>query len=291
MYNEISSDEIRSICRQQLEMFEFWSKRLIHDKFSTTYGSEYITHRFSDDNYLFNKSIREGVIKRFESKPGRYSRFVDALLIDDIVTILSNPKFYKDLFYEPLNEAYPDGNVVVRTFLGRLIPIRNNLSHANPISIRSAEQVICYTNDFIDSLKNYYVRENIAMQYNVPLITRAVDSKGNELYRYNHNDPGSGMRWDLTKDTRNYLRPGDSFQVEVEVDPSFDINEYSIIWKINHIEMKRFKNKNIFNLRILDEHVSINLPIECEIVSNKKWHKYNHYDDCLNIYLRVLPPL
>ncbi|MBT2286947.1 hypothetical protein J7E78_25845 [Paenibacillus polymyxa] len=286
-----SIDEIRTICRHQLEMFEFWSRRIIDQKFTEKYGKDFINYQVRDGEFLLKKSIRDGVVGRYNSKPGRYSRYVDALLVEDIITILSHPILYKEIFREPLFNAYPDGKDEVRTFLSRLIPIRNNLSHANPISIRNAEQVVCYTNDFIDSLKSYYLKENIGMQYNVPLILKAIDSLGNEVYRNKMNVSGIGVLWDTTKNPMNFLRPGDIYRLEVEIDSSFNASEYTISWKLNHEEQRGFRNKPYYTIDILEKHVSLSLPIECEIKTNKEWHKYNYYDDNLTIKLRVLPPI
>lgn len=289
--SNLSTDEVRVVCRHQLEMFEFWARRIIHEKFTEKYGVDFINYQIRDGEYLFKKSIRDGVLSRYSSKPGRYSRYVDALLLDDIITILSHPRFFKELFHVPLSEAYPDGNEEARTFLSRLIPIRNNLSHANPISTRNAEQVVCYTNDFIDSLKSYYLKENKGVQYNVPQILKLIDSLGNEVYRDKLTDSGSGALWNTTTEPKNFLRPGDRYRIEVEIDSSFNPNDYSIYWRLNYEEEKRFKDKPYFIIEFSEEHVGLSLSLECEIVTNKKWHKFNYYDDNVAIKLRVLPPL
>ena len=57
-----------------------------------------------------------------------------------------------------------------KTFLTRIIPIRNKLSHSNPISIREAERAICYSNDFVEGVKEYMKQEGKQNEYNVPKI-------------------------------------------------------------------------------------------------------------------------
>ena len=98
-----------------------------------------------------------------------------------IIYLLCTDKFYQLMFKDILIHSYPQGNNEAREFLGRLIPIRNKLSHSNPITIREAEKAICYSNDFIDGVKEYYKKEGKDRMYNVPTIIRIIDSLGNEF--------------------------------------------------------------------------------------------------------------
>ena len=70
-------------------------------------------------------------------------------------------QLYKDVFKIVLDNIYPDGCDEARTYLKRLVPIRNKLSHSNPISIREAERVICYCNDFVDGIKGYFEKKGM----------------------------------------------------------------------------------------------------------------------------------
>ena len=79
-----------------------------------------------------------------------------------------------------MDNIYPDGCDEARTYLKRLIPIRNKLSHSNPISIREAERVICYCNDFVDGIKIYFEKKGMGNMFNVPHAIRLNDSLGNE---------------------------------------------------------------------------------------------------------------
>ncbi|MFS0870397.1 hypothetical protein [Paenibacillus xylanilyticus] len=291
LFLKLTNEELRIICKQQIEIFEFWTRRLIHEIFMKHFGANYINYMYSDGNYLFKKSIREEVTSRIQSRPGRYSRIVDALLLEDIVNIICNPKFYKTFFKDPLQEAYPDGLEEARTFLNRLAPTRNNLSHANPISIRNAEQVVCYINDVIDSLKNYYLRENIGMDYNVPQIIKASDSLGNEKYRNDLISSSTGVIWDLQGEIKNYLRPGDTYRLEIEIDPTFDAKDYTITWSVMGNINQEYNNMSSLIIHISEENVSYNFMISCKIVSNKVWHKHQNYDDKLDVMLRILPPI
>lgn len=80
-------------------------------------------------------------------------------------------------------EPFYSGIHEVRKVLERLIPIRNKLSHGNTISIREAEQCICYTGDFIDAYKQHYVTVGRERDYNVPVFLRIRDSLGHDIIR------------------------------------------------------------------------------------------------------------
>lgn len=96
---------------------------------------------------------------------------------------MCKPDLFKDHFHNAFSKAFPDGHAEARTFLNRLLVPRNNLAHANAISIRQAEQIICYSNDVIDSLKNYYREIGMHQTYNVPTILKVIDSFGNAFHR------------------------------------------------------------------------------------------------------------
>jgi hypothetical protein len=40
MFDRYTSDELRVICRSQIEVFEHWARRLIHNKLNSKYGDK-----------------------------------------------------------------------------------------------------------------------------------------------------------------------------------------------------------------------------------------------------------
>ncbi len=282
-------EELRSTCRYQIENFELWAKRLIHEKLESSYGTEYFDSKDNNGQNIIKREIRDNVKTRFAGGIKRHSRYVDALLIEEIIDLLCNPKLFKNHFRDSLIEFYPEGNDEVRTFLNRLIEPRNKLSHSNPISSREIEQVICYTNDFIQSLKNYYERNNEYMTYNVPQIIKVTDSWGNEFYRDQLDTTGDKVNW--FKRGKEPLRPGDIYWVEVTIDPSFDSKNYTIEWYVPETNTTRTKNKNKFSFKVTEKHVRESLTVHCTITSNKSWHRHGDYDELLIIWTKVLPPI
>lgn len=289
---EINNEQLRIYCKQALENFEYWTRRLINEKLSKN-GISYLDCQNPNGDYLIKKSIRENVHERISKNPGRYSREIDAFLLDDIISVLCNPALYQAYFRDALFVAFPDGLEEARTFLNRLTMPRNHLAHANPISIRQAEQILCYTNDVIDSLKDFYLKENSSMEYNVPQIIRITDSFGNERYRDSFTDViGTNcVVYSLNDNSSYYLRPGDKFRIDIQIDPTFNKDEYDINWFMADFKTEEFNNKPYLFFEVNNSHVSACLSISCTIISNKTWHKYKGTDDELLICLKILPPL
>lgn len=133
---------------------------------------DYLAYIHSNGDRLIKNEIVKSLQARKANEPHRYPRLIDAVLLDDAINIISNPNLYNKHFHEIFKSAYPDGREEARTFMKKLIPARNSLSHANPISTRQAEQVICYSNNIIDAIKKYYTLKNMDNEYNVPLILK-----------------------------------------------------------------------------------------------------------------------
>ncbi len=293
--HRLTADELRSICRQTIESLEFWLRRLIDETLTEAYGPDYWDWKRSDDSNLIKTEIKNKVVSRRNNDPARFSRIIDATQLDDEINIICNPRLFADHFIKALKFTFPEGNdgvKMLRIILDRIFDARNPLSHGNPISIRQAEQIICYSHDIIDSLKQYYQEENKNMDYNVPRIIQASDSLGNSVFAQQMSRCSGfcGLFWALDRDTKNYLYPSDRLSIEVEVDPAFSDNTYSIEWNTTGARRHACKGKR-FELEISEQDVGENFEIHCSIKSNKEWHRFNGYDDGLIIRYKVLPPI
>lgn len=156
MYHNYTEEELRSYCRTCLESLEMWARRLIHEKMVEKYGSSYVDAKNENGDYIINSDTRKHITSMLKTEPGRFQKPVDTLFFEHIFYFLCKQDLYRELFKDAMDYSYPDGNTELKTFLSRLTPIRNALSHGNPISMRQAEQVICYSHDFVDGLKKYY---------------------------------------------------------------------------------------------------------------------------------------
>jgi len=293
MLFELSDSEIRSICKNKLESLEYWLRRLIDKKLSDNYG-DYFSHEDAKGKRLINKNIVKSLTERIAKEPSRYPRKIDAVLLNDAINIICNPQLFNSHFKEPLSLAFPSSEVT-RLFMERLIAPRNCLAHANPISLRQAEQVICYTGDIIESIKQYYIKHNMDTEYNVPLILKATDSFGNSF----HNNQcgtfgGGGILKDLSNDPLFYLRPRDTITLEVEIDPSYSRASYEICWYLSGMSIPiPNSNKPKIQIKITEKEVSTQLAITCNVTTtNKDWHRLpSGKDDFLVFIYKVLPPI
>jgi hypothetical protein len=222
-------------------------------------------------------------------RPERYKRPVDAALLDDLITIICKQDTYESCFATALAAAFPLGNEEARNFLNRLLAPRNHLSHANPISIRQAEQVICYSNDVVYALRNFYAMRGKADAYNAPSILRMWDSFG-------HMEHAQAARadmhnFDYSDDPASYLRPGDTLTIEIEVDPSFSDEGFMVKWSSIHVDEQQGERLVKFVLPVENRHVGRELPITIKIISHQDWHRHQMWDDLWRVRYRVLPPM
>lgn len=282
MYYNYSNEELRAYCRNSLESFEMWARRIIHEKMVEKYGAQYISYQHTDGNYIIKKEIRDQVQSFSQKEPQRVFNPVDALFLDHLIYFLCKQEWYSELFKEALNFSYPDGKDEVRTFLERLIPIRNALSHSNPISVRQAEQAICYSNDFIDSIKHYYKKKGLEKVWNVPRIIRVTDSFGNVFEKP---DEKPCLK------VKQPLYCGDTYSISIEIDSSFSPLDYDIVWTNEQTIVKNFNNATAFVINFTEEDIGEMHEISCETISHKNWHKRSHYDSKVRIHLEVLPPI
>jgi hypothetical protein len=289
MLFELSDSEIRSICKNKLESLEYWLRRLIDKKLSDNYG-DYFSHEDAKGKRLIDKNIVKSLTERIAKEPSRYPRKIDAVLLNDAINIICNPQLFNSHFKEPLSLAFPSSEVT-RLFMKRLIAPRNCLAHANSISLRQAEQVICYTGDIIESIKNHYIKYNMETEYNVPLILKGTDSFGNSFHNHQCNTfGGGGILKDLSNDPLSYLSPRDTITLEVEIDPSFPRESYVISWYLAEMSIPD-SNKPKITREITEKEVSTQLQIKCNVTTNKDWHRLSGgKDDFLMFIYKVLPP-
>lgn len=287
MYHNYTEEELRSYCRTCLESLEMWARRLIHEKMVEKYGESYVDAKKQNGEYIIRTDTRKHVQFMQKKEPDRFQRAVDTLFVDDIIYFLCNQNWYKNLFKDALDHMYPEGYMELRTFLTRLVPIRNALSHGNPISVRQAEQAICYSHDFVEGLKKYYKERGLEQVWNVPRIIRITDSLGNAFE--NPKDGSLGRSFFKIKEP---FYCGDSYSMSVEIDSSFDPSEYDIFWSINGVRAKNFINSNSFSITFSEKNVAQSTSLSCTIISKNAWHKYSSGYDCeIYISMTVFPPI
>jgi hypothetical protein len=251
---------------------------------------DYLNVTRSDGSRIIRKRLAQDLTKRQSDEPRRYPRFIDAAFLNDEIDIICNPTLYEEHFRDALNDVFPLGCESARDFLKRLVLPRNALYHANALSVHDAYRVLCYTLDVTEALKAYYTKLNMEQQYNVPTVIRIVDSLGHmvHLSTANRHPTGSAIV-DFSNDVSGYLRCGDTLSIDVEVDPTFNPNEYQVNWLISNVGGPQIIGTK-FQLYLAERYVSTRFCAVCHVRSNKSWHKMGDFDDQIDIAYRVLPP-
>lgn len=285
----LPQSELREHCRRSIEGLELWLRRLVHDTFSDAFGPNYIDAVTAKGDRLIRCPLADRLKRRMAAEPARYSRPIDAAVLDDLIDLLCNPPHYKAYFATPLADAFPDGSTEARTFLRRLAPPRNALAHANPITVHDAHRVLCYALDVVEALKRHYVEMNKAQLYNVPTVIRIVDSLGHAVDLSASAARLQAEIHDYSNDPPSFLRSGSTLSIEVDVDPAFDPADYEIRWSVASIAFAQQLGRR-FSLRLEERYVMARLCVVCWVTSKKSWHKFGTHDDQVEMAYRVLPP-
>ena len=282
-------DEIRSESKRALETFELWSRKLINDEMTVKYGKDYFNITLEDGNSLIKQDIIRTINDRMKDDPNRFPRAIDAILIEDLAYFLCRDDFYLSMYKKVLEPSF-SGQAEIRNRIEILSKIRNRLNHGNPISKRDAQRVICYSYDFVDCYKEYYKRNGKEKDYNVPTFIKAEDSYGRCVYRSENDyqlDMFSSLNNTAKVDLR--LRPGDVYEVWLEVDPSFPSDFYDIVWFVHD---KLVGKGPYYKYVVSIKDVSSPIFIHAELRTHREWHLSGQTDDWFKTYLgTILPPI
>lgn len=291
LLSSLPDSEIRSICKQKIESLEHWLRRLIDDALTSAYG-DYFSYQSAAGDRLVKSALVTKVADRRKNEPLRYPRNIDAVLLEDAVDIICKPDLFNKHFKMPLAIAFPEGREEARTFLSRILGPRNNLAHANAISARSAEQILCYSNDVIESLNAYYRDIGMQQEYDSPLILRLTDSFGQTFTRAQlAHGQDSDISLDYRSNSSHHLRPGDVLTLEVEIDPAYEPDTYIIQW-VSTKQLDGIVSEPKIVIPILDRHVGQTFDVQCRVISKRGWHRLQQgYDDFLFVNFKVLPPI
>jgi hypothetical protein len=113
--------------------------------------------------------------------------------------------------------------------------------------------------------------------YNAPIILRMWDSFGHmEHAQAAH--ANVSHKFDYSKDPASYLRPGDTLTIEIEVDPSFSEEGFTVKWTEVFVDQKGERKVKLVVL-VENRHVQREMPIDIKVISHRDWH----LADCLYI--------
>lgn len=280
----VPSEELRVACRQRLEACELWLRRLVHDQFRSDFGDNYLHTANVAGHAVFKADIRKHVAARLAANPARYRRPIDTLQLDHLATVICKPDAYEKFFRPAFHYEFPNGNEHLRVVINRLVPIRNALSHANPLSINDAERALCYSSDIISSLTKHYEDIGMNQEFNAPLFTRFSDSLGNVEH-----PKTSGEQLNFTEGSP--LRCGQSVRLEVEVDSHYSPDDYVVKWQVANISHGESATGTSFELTLLPRHVNQSFAMFVSVTSTRDWHRHGNHDAQLVLVYTVLPPV
>lgn len=289
----LSESDLRTGCKEAIEALELWLRRVIDMALRPDFGDDYVIAT-RNGQYLFRRQLRCSIMKRRGQSPKVYPRPIDAALLEDEIYIVCLPGLYKDYFRPFFKASYPHcSRDHLRFMLAKLVDARNRLMHSNPISVRQAEQVICYSYDIIEAIRAHAEELNMGQDYNAPRIVRLSDSNGSVFHdaQIRRNATGRG-HVQTSEFTSTRLRAGDRLSIETEIDPSFPPCDYRIQWMYENPapEHARYLGKRI-TIELLECHVREDFTVYCKVISNQSWHRCGDVDDCVGLTYKVLPPL
>ena len=248
------------------------------------FGANYIESATLNGQSIFRNEIRSHVASRLAGNHHGFSRPIDTLLLDHLSSVICKEDVFRKYFAAAIHHGFPAGKEHLRLVFSRLVPIRNALSHANPISLHDAERALCYCSDIIASLTEYYASLGMSQQFDAPSFTRYTDSVG----RVKH-PTGSDEQLNFTAHTA--FRAGQSIRLEVDVDAHYPPDDYVVTWEVVNIPNAERGEGNQFVLTLLPRHVSTHFCIFVSVTSKKDWHRHGSYDARLVLVYTVLPPL
>lgn len=279
----LSADQVASSCRQRIESCELWLRYLIHDQLSRALGASYLTALSPSNTPIFSASAQRNAASRSGSARTAPPRPVDTLLFDDLASVLAKVDVYDKWFKSALHADFPLGSTQIRNVLTLLVPIRNKLAHANGVTLtlHEAERALCYCNDLISAIQNYYTGTNMADKFPAPIFTRISDSQGNVHYPSDHRPNFYG---------KEPLKCGDTIRFEVEVDSTFAPSEYDISWVVNNISNGQTGTGPIFSVVLDERHVGLQFAVSAKLLSHKSWHRDQNFDALAVLRYEVLQP-
>lgn len=90
MLYRFTEEELRSICRRNLESLEKWARTIVDMKLSKAYGENYFSATIKNNEPLIKKSIRDKVSEMLKSNPDIFSKEIDTLYLDEMIIYNNN---------------------------------------------------------------------------------------------------------------------------------------------------------------------------------------------------------
>lgn len=275
--------------RRHIEQLEKWLRSIIDYELNSAYGNDYLRYTDKAGQKIIKKKILDNITNRIKKEPKRYTRIIDATLTGELKYIICKEELF-DLYFKKYFDNLSREDVLKK--LTKVEQARNPLFHSNEISETQFYQVLCYSKELTNEMKQYYSKNNLENEFNLPLITKFIEhNNGIEILR----NKFLGFT-DGTKGVKIFenIFVGEELRFEIEVDPTFERSSYTIFWSINGSFIKR--DDTIFDIQIDNSFIGEDVIIVQAYVryDNKDWFKFDlfgaEYDEKLVIKTnRVFP--
>ena len=282
----LSSDEMRIAARNAIENLEKWLRRLIHTEYTKVFGSDYPGARIGGNNFVFPKDIRAKLQKLRYENPNIPP--LNSTTLDELCAIASKNHLWH-IVKPALTNAFPLGSEMARVSLSRLLPVRNSLSHANPISELDYYYAVSTSLVTVESIRNFYREEGKERMFNVPEI-RSILTWYGEKFDLSSRPLGAANFEviDLRKSEASVCAPGDKIWLEVEVDAPDGPDSYKLLANFGTRGVQISNNR--FEVELENRDVGDLSVVVFNVISLKDWHRYKLYDDQVKVRMRVMPP-
>ena len=104
-------------------------------------------------------------------------------------------------------------------------------------------------------------------------------------------DRNGGVSIDFRGEPANDLRPNDTLTIELEVDPSFRPETYTLDWTSAKGISATHAGGHKISLPITNRQVGEQFDVQCRLVTTNAWHRMQGCDDLLVVFYKVLPPI
>ena len=162
--HNITRVELRDDTRRAIENLEVWLRRWIDTEMTAKFGNGYLDHTVNG-NRIVKKDIVEGLRDRMEKDPERYPRAIDAIHLDDAITITCHPECYS-LFKPGYEEVFPLCSAqAIKAQLDQIVPTRHKLSHANEISLPDGLLAVSTSTRIVEAIKKQFEMKNRGQEF------------------------------------------------------------------------------------------------------------------------------
>jgi hypothetical protein len=87
--HDVPEEQLRTHCRKAIEALEIWLRSGIDHSLTLRFGNDSINATDNDGKFIIKKGIRNEVARRQKLNPGRYTRPIDAMLLDEEIELVT----------------------------------------------------------------------------------------------------------------------------------------------------------------------------------------------------------